>query len=104
MIISYFFGRDWKNYALSGSKFKYRELIKKVRIRFYNDFNGETCISVQDKMFGKHFNMSDPDQKIEFESAGAHKDKCTHVVGIASKWLVEILLEEGVPLKQAVNY
>lgn len=101
IIISYFFGREREQYEMSGSMFKYRELIKKIRKLFHETFKGETCPSVQECIFGTHYDMSDPHEKIEFEAAGAHKDKCTHVVGTATKWLVEILLQEGIPLKKS---
>lgn len=100
MIISYIFGRDLAHYHLSGSEFRYRELIRKLRRLFYETYNGETCSAVQNFIFGRYYDMSDPAQKKAFEEAGAHKDKCTHVVGTAAKWITEILLDEGVPLQK----
>jgi len=100
MIISYIFGRDRAHYDLSGSKFRYRELIKKLRGLFYKTYGGETCPAIQNFMFGRYYDMSDPAQKNAFEEAGAHKDKCTHVVGTAAKWVAEILLDEGIPSKK----
>lgn len=100
MVISYFFGRNRENYGLSGSKFKYRELIRKLRRRFLETYGGETCPAIQMFMFGKKYDMSDPNEAIAFEEAGAHRDKCTHVVGTAAKWVTEILLDEGIPFKK----
>jgi len=100
VVISYFFGRDWENYGLSGSKFKYRRLTRKLRRCFLENYGGETCPVIQTFMFGKKYDMSDPDEAISFEEAGAHRDKCTHVVGTAAKWVTEILLDEGIPFKK----
>jgi len=100
MVISYFFGRDRKNYGLDGSKFKDCELIKKLRRRFLATYGGETCPVVQTFMFGKKYDFNNPDEVIAFEEAGAHRDKCTHVVGTAAKWVTEILLDEGIPFKK----
>ncbi|MGB9839411.1 C-GCAxxG-C-C family (seleno)protein [Thermovenabulum sp.] len=99
MVISYFFGRSFEEYGISGSKFKYRSLIKQIRERFEEEFGGETCPLVQTKVFGRYYNFSKPDEKEKFEEAGAHKDKCTHVVGLAAMWLADVLIREGILLK-----
>ncbi|MDI3482007.1 MAG: hypothetical protein PWQ97_1662 [Tepidanaerobacteraceae bacterium] len=100
MIISYFFGRDLEHYGMSGSKFRYRELVRKLRRLFNETYGGETCPAVQKFMFGRNYDISNPDEKKAFEEAGAHRDKCTHVVGTAAKWIAEILLAENIPLKK----
>lgn len=99
MIISYFFGRDLEHYGIGGSQFRYRELVRKLRRLFNETYGGETCPAVQKFMFGRKYDISDPEEKKAFEEAGAHRDKCTHVVGTAAKWIAEILLDESITPK-----
>lgn len=102
MVISYFFGRSFEEYGISGSNFKYRRLIKQIRKVFEKEFGGETCPIVQTKVFGRYYNFNDPIEKEKFEEAGAHKDKCTSVVGYAAKCLADILINEGVKPKEGI--
>ena len=47
-------------------------------------------------IFGRAFDLHDDLQKQGFEEAGAHRrDKCTAVVATATRWVIEILLDEG---------
>jgi C_GCAxxG_C_C family probable redox protein len=99
IIFSYFFGRDIKSTNISGSKFKDKKLTNKLRKKFHEQYQAETCYKIQEKIFGRSFNMLTEEGKKAMNNAGAHEDKCTSVVGNASKWIVEILLEENIPLK-----
>ena len=50
-------------------------------------------------MFGRSFDLRDPDDFERFEAAGAHRDRCPDVVGKAARMAVEIILDAGlVPL------
>lgn len=99
LIFSYFFGRDIKSTNVSGSKFKDKKLTNKLRKKFHEKYQAETCCKIQEKIFGRSFNMLTEKGKKEMNNAGAHENKCTSVVGNGSKWIVEILLEENIPLK-----
>ena len=53
-----------------------------------------TCRDIQCKVFGRIYYLADKDEFMKLEEAGWHEDKCTGVVGWASKALVELLAEE----------
>lgn len=99
LIFSYYFGRDIYSINQSGSDFKDKKLTRELRGKFYEKYNGEICHDIQKNIFGKSFDMLTQKGKKEMEKAGAHDDKCTVVVGNAAKWIAEILLAEGVPIK-----
>ena len=56
------------------------------------------CPYIQDQIFGRHYYFSDPDEEQKFIKAGGpfDPDKCSHVVGTAARWVMEILLDKGV--------
>lgn len=99
IIFSYFFGRDINSTHISGSKFKDKKLVNILRQKFHKNYNGETCCEIQTNIFGKAFDMQTEEGKKAMKAAGGHKDKCTFVVGTASKWIMEMLINEGVHLK-----
>jgi len=102
IIFSYFFGRDITSTDLSGSNFRDKNLTNKLRKKFHDKYKAEICSEIQKNIFGCSFNMLTKEGKKKMNKAGAHKDKCTSVVGNASKWIVEILIDENIPLKD--NY
>jgi hypothetical protein len=66
--------------------------------RFIGEYGSILCPQVQSKIFGRSFNLQDPDDWQAFEAAGAHRDpsKCMSVVGNAARWTLEILIERGI--------
>jgi len=68
------------------------ELADELLRRFVDEFGSLTCRGVQEKIFGRSFNVKDPREREEFERAGGHKDKCPTVVGKVARWAVEILM------------
>lgn len=52
------------------------------------------CHGVHTKMFGRPYDLQDPEERERFEQAGAHEDGCPNVVASAAKWAVEIIGEE----------
>jgi hypothetical protein len=43
---------------------------------------------------GRNFDLLNAEDWQEFEKAGGHETKCPHVVGMATRILVEMLLEQ----------
>lgn len=104
IVLGYFFGRDIEYITISGSKFKCRDLVRDLRRKYHNHYGGENCRDVQKTIFeGKCFNMGNKEEKLLFQAAGAHDDKCTGVVGNAAKWLAEILLDEGIAIRAGIQ-
>jgi hypothetical protein len=65
-----------------------------LRDRFINEYGTIFCGAIHGKIFGRSFDLWNPEEKDKFEEAGAHADKCTTVVAQASAWATEIILQE----------
>ncbi len=105
MVIDYFLGRPVEAMSSEPSKKPDREMlrdaIKTARLlcdRFVNEYGSILCPAIQAKLFGRTYYLPDPDEFQKFLKAGGHSDptKCMHIVGNASKWTMEILLDKGV--------
>ena len=46
------------------------------------------------RFFGHPYYIADPDEFAKFEAAGGHDDKCTEVVGRATRLAVQFILEQ----------
>ncbi|MEM1585935.1 MAG: C-GCAxxG-C-C family protein [Candidatus Bathyarchaeia archaeon] len=93
LALGIFFGRrleDMDKGRFMKSHIKAKELYDK----FVREFGSCICKDVQTKIFGRSFNLWDPDDYKKFEEMGGHRDKCTDVVGKVAKWTVEMLLED----------
>lgn len=66
------------------------ELFKK----FEHEYGSIICRDIQKRLFGRSFDLRDPQQYDAFENAGAHVDKCPSVVGNAAQWTAELLVKE----------
>lgn len=86
------FGRDRANFA-NGSFTKSYKISKRLYERFVAEFGSPICAQVQTGLFGRSFDLWDRKDYNAFEEAGAHQDKCPHVVGRVAAWTVEILCE-----------
>jgi len=94
MVISTFIGRvrerfdnDDENRRLSYS------LVKLLHDRYIKVYGSVICSGVQKKIFGRVYDLWSDENSDKFEKAGAHIDKCTCVVGSASSWATEIILD-----------
>ena len=95
MAISSKIGRERKNFKdPEGIRWKTAELAKKLHDKFVEEYGSGNCGDIQKKLFGRSFNLWDATDYEEFEKAGGHTEKCPSVVGNATKWAVEILLEQ----------
>jgi C_GCAxxG_C_C family probable redox protein len=63
--------------------------------KFVRGYGSILCPGVQTKIYGRSFNLQNPDDWKAFEAAGAHSDptKCMSVVGNAARWALETLLD-----------
>jgi C_GCAxxG_C_C family probable redox protein len=62
--------------------------------QFEKEMGSTLCHQIQDRSFGKSFNLMDPKDLKEFQRAGA-TSKCSRVVQKASKIAAEIILEDA---------
>jgi len=92
MIISSKFGRERNNFKdPEGIRFTTREFALKLHNKFIEAYGTTICAEIQKKLFGRRYNLLDPAEFEAFEKAGGHVDKCTSVIGNATKWTVEII-------------
>jgi hypothetical protein len=105
MVLDYFLGRPVESISSELSKKPDRErFINSIRAakllcgRFIQEYGSILCPAIQTKLYGRIYYLSDPDEMQKFLKAGGHSDptKCIRVVGNASKWTMEILLDKGV--------
>ena len=69
---------------------------RRLHKKFIETYGTVVCHGIHNEIFGRAFHITLPEDKDAFEEAGAHlSDKCTSVVGAATAWTVEILLEFG---------
>lgn len=64
--------------------------------RFVREYGSILCPGIQQKIYGRAFDLQNPADWQAFMDAGAHSDptKCMSVVGNAARWTLEILLEK----------
>ena len=84
------------------------QMVKLLHDKFIEQYGSIICREIQKSIFGKYYNLLDEEEKDLFEKAGAHIDKCTAVVGTASAWAIEILIDEiekrGLNIKDFENF
>ncbi|MBN2325460.1 MAG: C_GCAxxG_C_C family protein [Spirochaetes bacterium] len=95
MMVSAFFGRVRERFDddIENRRSSYR-LVRRLADRFFDAYGSFVCEKVQRSIFGRSFNILDPEERAAFEKAGAHTDKCPSVVGNAASWTCELILEE----------
>jgi C_GCAxxG_C_C family probable redox protein len=95
MVMSQLHGRTRDNFRdPERVRRKSFDLGKKLHDRFVAEYGSVICRDIQQKIFGRPFYLRDPEEFAKFEKAGGHYDKCPAVVGNASRWVAEILLDE----------
>lgn len=95
MVMSSLFGRrrkffdndeDYKRTAF--------RMAKILQEKFFNEFNTLTCNEIHKIVFGRTYDLWNPDEKHQFSLDGSHKMKCTNVVGLSASWAVELIIAE----------
>ncbi len=105
MVLDTFLGRPVEAMSSEASKKpdyeRLRNAIQTAKLlcdRYVQEYGSILCPAIQTKLFGRTYYLPDPDEFQKFLKAGGHSDptKCMHIVGNASKWTMEILLDKGV--------
>jgi len=84
---------DFKDQA--GRRFEAYRLVRELRQRFMDRLGAITCGTIHSSLFGRQFDLLDPEQMAEFDRLGGHSDKCPSVCGQCASWVVEIMAREG---------
>jgi len=100
MALSLLYGRTYEDMqkGYRSSKEKTEEklplLTKKLGGKFEKEYNSLLCNDIEKKIFGRSFDKWDPTEREKKEEMGGHKDKCPSVVGKASRWVAELIVDE----------
>ncbi|MBA7689440.1 hypothetical protein ES703_97947 [subsurface metagenome] len=94
MILGALLGRERDNFGdPEGIRFKTHQLAGKFRKKFIDEYGSVVCRDIQTKVMGRPYYLLDPEEYEKFHNAGAHDIYCPEVVGKASRWMAEIILE-----------
>ena len=97
MAISAFIGREYENFNdQEGVRFNTFKVSEKLVNRFKEEYGSINCWDIQKQIMGKSYDLRNKDDYQAYLGNGGHDDKCPIVCGNASKWVIEILFEEGV--------
>lgn len=105
IVLDYYFGRPVKLLSAThedqeGKDALHRamEVSRTFCEKFNNEYGSILCPGVQKKIYGRSFNLQDESDWEAFIAAGAHTDpsKCMSVVGNASRWVLEMLLDKNI--------
>jgi C_GCAxxG_C_C family probable redox protein len=95
MMISLFCGRERSNFAdPERTRFKSFELARRFGQLYTQELGSIICRDIQTIRFGRPYYIADPEDFQKFEEAGGHADKCTDVVGVATRLAVKFMLDE----------
>ena len=97
IVISSIYGRKRSEFGeKTGNHEKGEMIARELHDRFAAEFGGVICREVQEKVFGRSYNLRDPREFEKFEADGGHTDKCPLVTGKAARMTAEILLDHGI--------
>jgi hypothetical protein len=71
------------------------EMTQELRERFLATYGSITCRHIHESIFDRAYILRTKPVRNEFEAAGAHTDRCTSVVAMASMWTTELLIDRG---------
>jgi C_GCAxxG_C_C family probable redox protein len=92
MVMSQIYGRALEDIADPERKrFVAYRLGEKLVQRFMDEYGTVTCREIQEKLMGRSFYMYE--EWDEFLAAGGHSTACTTVVGNATRWAAELIIE-----------
>ena len=94
MVISYLFGREFKDFADMYKPMKSYSLVKKLHDRYVEKYGSCRCYNVQESLVGRTYDLWDQnDLKAAFESD--MMEHCSTLVGTIARMATEIILEAG---------
>ncbi|MEJ2557380.1 MAG: C-GCAxxG-C-C family (seleno)protein [Anaerolineae bacterium] len=76
------------------NKYRTFAMAQRLRERYLQRYGTINCHEIHRHQLGRAFDLRDSTEREAFEAAGAHEDKCTHVVAQAARWAVEIINDE----------
>ncbi len=94
MVISYLFGREYKDFGDMYKSMESYRLVKKLHDIYVEKYGSCRCFDVQESLVGRTYDLWDPDDlKAAFESD--MMEHCSKLVGTIAKLATEIILDAG---------
>lgn len=93
LAIGYLYGREKEDFNDMMKLVKANLMAKELRDRFVRKYGSVRCLDLQNKFFGRFFNLYDPAELQDALAAGM-LDTCSDVVGNVARMTVDIILEE----------
>jgi C_GCAxxG_C_C family probable redox protein len=94
MVLSQIFGRERRNFEDTDALMSSFELASQLHEKYIQEYGTVICAEIHQKIFGRTFDLWQVEDFEAIEELGAHKNKCTGIVGNASAWTIEIILNE----------
>jgi len=93
MVISYFFGRSTEEFGDMMKQLHACILSKKLHDQFVEKYGTCRCANIQEKTFGRFYNLYDPEEMKAAFKAGL-PEKCSTLVGETARMATKIILDE----------
>jgi C_GCAxxG_C_C family probable redox protein len=93
MAISYFFGRSLGDFGDMMKQLRACILSKQLHDQFVEKNGACRCANIQEKNFGRFFNLYDP-KEMEAGMKAGMPEKCSTLVGETARMAVKIILDE----------
>jgi C_GCAxxG_C_C family probable redox protein len=91
LAIGYLHGRDKKDFGDIMKLLEANLMAKELRDRFVEKYGTVRCRDLQNRLFGRFYNLYDPDE-LQAAFAAGMLDTCSDVVGDVARMTVDILL------------
>ena len=91
--IGYLHGRDRKDFGDMMGLVKANLMAKQLRDRFVDEYGTVRCRDLQKRLFGRFYNLYDPEE-LQAALAAGMLDTCSNVVGDVARITVDILLAD----------
>ncbi|MFP4268214.1 MAG: C-GCAxxG-C-C family protein [Spirochaetaceae bacterium] len=94
LMIGYILGRERSDLEdAEGIRHTTNKIVRDLHSRFIQEYGTVICHGIQRKIFGRPYYLLDEDEQKKFDEAGAHAEKCPHIVGKGVEWTVQTLHE-----------
>lgn len=105
MVLDYFFGRPFEHMSDKeliqdpniNDLFVAQPVARSLVTKYIQEYGTINCVNIQLQLYNRFFYLEDPGEFKKLDEAGAHSnpEKCPRIVGNASRWTMEILLDQG---------
>ena len=80
--------------VLEEAEIKIQDMVLNLRKKFEEYYGGIQCRTIQEKVYGRWFDLTKSEDFEEMKKMGAYDDKAPSVVGKGSRWAAELIYDE----------